>query len=335
MTDKTNPTLPEICAFIDQGGGVGFEDKFVVYSTTPLPDRWHTILDQTEPPPSLVLAAAAVVKYLPIYLQKDYVKPGLLALPGSNSSIESSDPPESFHRPWFFINSSTKLWHAIAGKGSEVETLLTVLRRPWCVLELCCCDDVSLQAILDFAKAAMEIDPDGYEEAVNLLSYETSMENGSDDELLQCSNGKMAQLSDQSTILHSPHKFHTSIIQSSISSYNGFWLRLIHVCALELGISYSDIGLTLDGNLDDEALSQPSNQHLERLTTSDETGSTHTSEEREENDINPKQESLVLAYLDMYHDVGLEMNRRLSSEIIQQDLLVVQKIKKIIGLSNA
>ena len=75
-------------------------------------------------------------------------------------------PCETSHqldqKPWFFLNAAKTEPRriGIAGRGNViggtlVETLLAVLSRPWCVLELCYSTTRAIDALLNFAQVGV------------------------------------------------------------------------------------------------------------------------------------------------------------------------------------
>lgn len=229
-----NTDLPTHCATHDHGGGLASASMFVIYTTTTVPSL-HPV------PSNLSSLASTVAERIPIHFTISSFNRELTSLPCPQSSSASR---ETDRLPWYFINAAGCSKHAIAGRGSTVETLLAVLRRPWCVLELCCIIPVSaIEALLAFAKCAAEFDQEGYGVAVALLWHElATREEEVGNMMRSCFRGPSPLSTSALRALY------PAIFSVSTQSYNGFWLRLICISALQLGISYSRLGLLLNAD---------------------------------------------------------------------------------------
>ena len=126
--------------------------------------------------------------------------------------------------------------HCIVGFNNVVETLLVVLRRPWCILELWCTKLETVEALYHFAMLAYGIDWRGYAAAVALLSHELSKKRE-----ISRSNST----STGNPTLQEMQDFCTAIFSTSESSFNSFWLRAFCVSSLRFDIAFSEIARCL------------------------------------------------------------------------------------------
>lgn len=169
-------TIPELCAEHDQGGGVACGDDFIVFTRYQIPDWYLTELGSPELQDELTEAAFAVEAVVSFYMSRsDLGGQGLRSLP----ILRSRTFHEIDQKPWFFLNAAKVDPHGIgiAGRGNTiggtlVETLLAILSRPWCVLELCYSTTSAINALLEFANLACELDVGAYTPAKILLSHE-------------------------------------------------------------------------------------------------------------------------------------------------------------------
>jgi hypothetical protein len=262
---KTNPTnLLATCAKSDKGGGVGLNHEvFAIYSTAALPPLWTNILHSPTPVVGdvsntlerLHALAEKISASLPIYttwtdiplssLNREHNTLEIHSLNTTTTQSPPSNHPSHnlIHRqkPHFLLNASLHAQHCIIGQHSKTETLLVVLRRPWCVLEICVSNDVhgdddieTLEGIRGFARVAQEVDAAGYGTAVFLLGVEIDAKKrrkrqhrqmlGGDSRV---SYGRVYELCN------------AAVFMPSLRSFNSFWIRLICVCAIELGVSFS------------------------------------------------------------------------------------------------
>ena len=265
-------TLTQLCAKHDQGGGVGFQNVFAIYSVALPPSIWHTHLRTATTHPTsassrLAAAASAAAATIPIYCSLDQIPPDkrskLTSLPHSFISTGESRSQIRQQKPWFLINAARAGHHCIIGRssGDLTESLLVILRRPWCVLELCCCDIPTVSSMLAFAVQAREYDSKLYRASVHLLSHEMAKraEQASSSSLstraVTTRNGEMRlaslplreprerRLSDWN--LSGAWELFTVLSPQSMQSYNSFWLRLVCMCAMPLGVTFSDLARAL------------------------------------------------------------------------------------------
>lgn len=228
-------SLLQACAIHDRGGGVSLtDDVFAIYSTAVLPSFWQKILQRESDSISpLRQAASTVAATSPIYTAWESLPAnGLVSLPCPPAQKDTL-----VQKPWFLINAAISREHCIIGQGSVVETLLVVLRRPWCVLEICCSSNsVTIAAVLDFALLARMFDPTGYDTAVYLLTHEFRRRTFTGHGIWVAgesyrSRASVADLRDVCSAVFVP----------STRSYNSFWICLICVCAVELALPLSTI----------------------------------------------------------------------------------------------
>lgn len=224
-----------VCVALDHGGGVRFGPQtFAIYSCAPLPPGFehlkHNIVLYTQ----LKVSASRVCKTLPIYVNLD--EPAVAQL-ASLPVLSPTQPSAStiYHLPWFLINAATFTQHCVIGRESAVESLLVILQRPWCVLEVCCADIETVAAVREFALLAAQADPDSYHVAVQLLSHEyrarispalTDVVHSAGPRASRCSEKALCDIYAATTLVH---------------SYNRFWLPLVCSCAVYLDISFSEV----------------------------------------------------------------------------------------------
>ncbi len=225
--DPTCSDLPALCSELDHGGGVFINSTFMVYTLNSYPPSLTQ--EMLDPPHPLKVAASRIVSHIPfVFHLSSTDEMTSLPVPGN---VE-----DEIHRiPYFFANAATcKRGLCVAGRDSVIETLLAVLRRPWCVLELCCASDDAVSALSQFALAARDIHPSGYTAAVFLLQHELATRGP---------HQICTARSDYSRLL----EVCKTVFSISSNSYNGFWLRLVCCVAVGMGLQYSVVGQMLDG----------------------------------------------------------------------------------------
>jgi hypothetical protein len=262
------------CAKSDKGGGVGLSHVFAIYSTASLPSVWTGKLHA--PPDTYVQRLQALANgisvSLPIYTSWDGIRPSpspsqehhrtiqpLIISPMTPSSHSdlvtrvSKTQEIAKQKPHFLLNAALHEQHCIIGQGSTTETLLVVLRRPWCVLEICVSNQHDnntnvLEAMLEFARTAQEFDYAGYTTAVFLLEYELVARARMHCQTFkrrECSSGDITAPKgwwEEGDALKSPRRVYemcNTVFLPSLKSFNSFWIRLICVSAIELGASFS------------------------------------------------------------------------------------------------
>ncbi|KAL4942881.1 hypothetical protein BDV06DRAFT_191073 [Aspergillus oleicola] len=235
------------CAALDHGGGVRFGDQtFAIYSCAPLPPLFSgsNLRRDGALYTKLKISASTVQKTLPIHINADFDVDGKLSsCPAKAPLLESLSVPRTqqpqtntvYYLPWFLINAATLQKHCVIGRSSAVESLLVILQRPWCVLEVCCADTETVRAVLGFAQVVVKENPDAYDAAVWLLSHEYRSRMVSlssyisphcDGAPLQCSEKRLCDIYAATTLSR---------------SYNRFWLPLICSCAVYLHLPFSEI----------------------------------------------------------------------------------------------
>lgn len=256
------------CAAKDTGGGVSLNYVFAIYSTATLPPIWRDILHAAPSATeihikSLEALANKISDFLPIHTSWDDIK----SSPSSYKNDQIQSLPPTFptinfsssivtqqitkHKPHFLINAALHERHCIIGQDSRLQTLLVILRRPWCVLEICVSNlhktDV-LEAVLAFAKTAQELDCSGYSTAVFLLEYELETRRC----YFQAVKHRSSSLKEHVTVMidrshlrlqkgsssRQVYKMCNTVFLPSLKSFNSFWIRLICVSAIETGNSF-------------------------------------------------------------------------------------------------
>jgi hypothetical protein len=252
--DETSNDLSQVCASFDNGGGVAVGDAFAVYSIVASPPNWNNTVTQSGVYKELLEAASAVSRVIPVFIaQEDVSIPDIVSLPCPTGSAFNSahDIKLENNLPWFLLNASRFSNYRIIGRRSTLEAILMVLQRPWCVLELCCCQNPAISAIHQFANIATKLSPRLYQPALKLLSQEMKKRE------LDTYNPP----SDRHPHLFGPHipftdnnitwlevqTLYSEMSHSRIRSHNSFWLGLISSCAVYLGISCSDLIRNLVG----------------------------------------------------------------------------------------
>ncbi|KAL4974414.1 hypothetical protein BDW66DRAFT_161328 [Aspergillus desertorum] len=240
-----------ICAALDHGGGVRFGPQtFAIYSCAPLPPSFEQIRHNATLHTRMSGLAARVCKTLPVYVDlQDTDVAELASLPvpvtvrrGQPMPPIGANTINPDYLPWFLLNAATFNKHCVVGRNSAVESLLIILQRPWCVLEICCCIDTqTIGAVLVFALLAAQIDPTSYAAAVTLLSHEYRARIGTliNSTCIFASGGtngiQYTQQCSEKALCD------TYAATTLVSSYNRFWLPLICCCAAYLDLSFSDV----------------------------------------------------------------------------------------------
>ena len=243
-------TLTELCSEMDQGGGVACGGDYIVFTRAQIPDWYLTELGSPELQDELTKAALAVETVINFYMSRsDLGGQGLRSLP----ALQTNTSHEIDQKPWFFLNAAKvdPRGIGIAGRGSMiggtlVETLLAVLSRPWCILELCYSTTAAVDALLKFANLACQLDVGAYTAARILLSHERRHRLLShlrvrgtvdpawltDSEPMNCKVASMEEI----------RSLCSALFIVGENSYSGFWMRAICVCALKLNFSLSIFG---------------------------------------------------------------------------------------------
>jgi hypothetical protein len=251
-----NRTPAQVCASYDRGGGVGLRHSFAVYSTAELSWDWCRLQNDGELYAELVIAASAITDILPVYIAVGELSasdPVSLPWERSRHVTRHRDGSLPACLPWFLINAMLAGAHCMVGRNSVVESPLIILQRPWCVLELCCCDTRTVIAVYNFASLAEKFNPKIYRAATMLLSHEISTRAGGDcreyfTPLLSFkvpygpwhANGYIFDSTAREVI-----EIYRAISTTSLRSHNPFWLCLISVCAICLNMAFSELIRTL------------------------------------------------------------------------------------------
>ncbi|OJJ81536.1 uncharacterized protein ASPGLDRAFT_68453 [Aspergillus glaucus CBS 516.65] len=223
-----------ICAALDYGGGVCFGPQtFVIYSCAPLPESFQLLKKNIALYVQLTTSASLICETLPVHVDlKPPAVAQLAALPVPPARMVNT----IYHVPWFLFPAATLEKHCVIGNGSAVKSLLVILQRPWCVLEVCCCDIETVAAMREFAQLAAQVDPNNYDTAVRLLSHEHRMRtspltadisrSGDPYASSRCSVKALRDIYAATTLTY---------------SYNRFWLTLICSCAVHLDVPFSEV----------------------------------------------------------------------------------------------
>jgi hypothetical protein len=239
MAEEDYKQLPAICSRYDKGGGVGHGATFMVYTNMKLSQHWsdrsnwHSGLEE-----ALLKASRPLKNHIRFhYSTGELDDSGVGEWTKNLHSLPSppAHPPNLLdRRPWFAINAAKADSLDICGQKDAIQTLIMVLGRPWCVLELCCHRSSTVLNLLGhFAELLAKEDPKGYEFAVEMLQYEKACR-------LEEVPGpvKKAHMFDHLAMQRLRH-FSAAIFPISEQSYDGFWLRLICCSAVRLGTSLS------------------------------------------------------------------------------------------------
>ena len=96
-------SLPELCAELDEGGGVACGGDFVVFTRAQIPDWYLTELGSPELQDELTKAALAVELVVNFYMSRsDLAGRGLRSLP----ALQNKSSHELDQKPWFFLNAA-------------------------------------------------------------------------------------------------------------------------------------------------------------------------------------------------------------------------------------
>ncbi|KAK1139355.1 hypothetical protein N8T08_000806 [Aspergillus melleus] len=267
--DSKDSALGQICACYDLGGGVGLGDSFAIHSIAALSSGRKLHQDRSIRDAELAEAASAVTELLPVWIDLADVAPGRFSsLPYPTHDPATPGKPHPFdHPPWFLVNVAASKYHCILGQNCVVESLLMVLRQPWCVLEICCCATKTVILVSQFATIAEKIYPGSYTIAIRLLSHEMETRAadraGTSDSAINWTDDRLGALMIPRPTLALVRSLYTDLFFHGRQSRNPFWLCLIVVCAVSLDIAFSDLA----GHLFDDANYRSTLECLERATS--------------------------------------------------------------------
>lgn len=245
--------LSQLCASFDKGGGVAIRDTFTIYSIVASPPNWVRTKSLCGTQAKLISAASAVRNVIPIIFAADVHAADIVSLPclthPTSESAQDATPQNTL--PWFLINASKFPKHQIVGHGEITESLLRILQRPWCVLELCCSEIAALSAIYQFVIVATKLYPNIYDHVLGLLYYELNRRTVLSFDHLEIPESSPATghrtFNEFGRTWAVIQKAYANSCHSRLPTHNSFWLRLISTCALYLGISCSHLVRALSG----------------------------------------------------------------------------------------
>lgn len=242
LQEEEGPTPAKLCALYDVGGGVRLADSFAIYSVVAFPPEWATIEIDPILCSQLETAASLVATKIPIISNLlDSSLPDLVSLPcppqGLAQGSSCTSPVDRL--PWFLIHAARYPKHCVYGRSDSLTSLLVVLQRPWCILELCCCDTPTIAALHKLATLAMKLDASAYRPALKLLAHELSRRI---DTLPKLSGANHSiGVTHNCPQSHDAFNMYRELSKSSLRSHNSFWIGLISTCAVYLGLAFSDM----------------------------------------------------------------------------------------------
>lgn len=253
--EEEGPTPAKLCALYDLGGGVRLADSFAVYSIVAFPPKWATIKIEPAVCAQLATAASLVETNLPILSNlRDSPILDLVSLPCPLPALSQTNGHKSpsDQLPWFLINAARYSTHCVLGRSDPLTSLLVILQRPWCILELCCADTSTVAALHGVAKLALKLDHSTYSPALSLLSHELSCRTDKGPEMAE--GWQLVGATQQSNKAHDAFITYKELSRSCLRSHNSFWIGLISTCAVYFGLAFSD----LTKMLGDSVCSSPS-----------------------------------------------------------------------------
>jgi hypothetical protein len=240
--EEEGPTPAKLCALYDLGGGVRLDDSFAIYSVVAFPPEWATIKIDPIACARLEDAASLVASKIPILSNlRDHPLPNLVSLPCPPQALPPSDSRKSpcDQLPWFLIHAAGFSQHCVLGRSDSLISLLVILQRPWCILELCCCETATIAALHEFARLALELDYSRYSPAFRLLAHELSRRKHSGTEAPGAY--QFAGTPQSCTAECDAFITYKALSKSCLRSHNSFWIGLISTCAVYLGLAFSDM----------------------------------------------------------------------------------------------
>lgn len=236
-------------AAIDRGAGVVLVNTFLIH-TRAAELRSATVIHAATLADQLALLrvlAANIGEAIPFYQEEQAIQLGAqgAACPASPTDV-----------PWFFLNAAICESHGIAGQGDALRTLILILQRPWCVLELACVRKAAvLLSLLQFAQtcAALPGMSKQYRAAVELLSSEIRVRAATSptarSEGCRGSNG----IRDTRRQLEG---LSAATFTASLASWNGIWLRAVCSWSALDQAPVADIGRQLEGIISSDQTGQ-------------------------------------------------------------------------------
>lgn len=224
-------------------------DSFAIYSVVASPPNWSSTSCDSKTWDDLEHALSTVTKVLPIHtVMPDNLLHELGSLPGSPPPPPGINPHH--HPPWFLMNAARYQKHCVLGYHTTMDSLLMVLQRPWCVLELCCCDAAIVAAVHAFVRAAAMVDGTTYGPASRLLAHELATRHQDGPRYRGLSGSSGASQRDCMPVGARWSKvwaIYAALAGSRLRSQNSLWVGLLCACAIYLAVPFSDLTRMLCG----------------------------------------------------------------------------------------
>lgn len=244
--DEGAPTPAQRCSQYDVGGGVSLGDSFAIYSVVASPPNWSSTSFDPETWDDLEHALLTVTKFLPIHtVMPDNLLHELGSLPGSPPPPPGINPHH--HPPWFLMNAARYQKHCVLGHNTALDSLLMVLQRPWCVLELCCCDASIVAAVHGFVGAAAKIDGLTYGPASRLLAHELDTRHRDGPGYRELAGSSGTSQMPANARWPKVWAVYAALAGSRLRSQNSLWVGLLCACAIYLAVPFSDLTRMLCG----------------------------------------------------------------------------------------
>ena len=223
-------------------------DTFAIYSIVASPLDLSQLEIGSNTRMELDHAASTVKSILPILFSlSDIDASDLVSLtcpPRRNTQSNTPLNPGQ-DLPWFLVHAARYSKHCVLGQNSVLESLLMILQRPWCVLEICCCDTSIVSAVHDFVGVALKLDYVNYTPAIELLSHEL-YRRGRRSHDMQLNRSSLGH-----HISNAIHKecvaMYAKLSRSSLRSHNPFWIGLLSTCAVHLDVPFLELVMGLSG----------------------------------------------------------------------------------------
>lgn len=148
--------------------------------------------------------------------------------------------------PWFFVNAARSSRHCIVGTGTASDTLISVLQRPWCALEICCIRDVwVVEKLLAFAKLLSEVNPFHNVIRPALSMLEAELRHRTLSNAITVENTWLSYRAPMSRLDTRIRDTSSIIFAISLSSRKGTWLCAIFTMLVALDTSIGTIAASL------------------------------------------------------------------------------------------